>query len=680
VSQKKFLEASGEIDRLELLATRVRRSAVEYITRSGSGHPGGSLSIADLLTAVYFGRTYDPATGTWENLLRYDPADPLWSNRDRVILSKGHAAPGWYAVLAEAGFISREAFKIYRKIDCPLEGHPVMYRLQKRDGRTAASGIPGVDFASGSLGHGLSAAAGMALHALVYGYDYRVYAVVGDGDMQEGMTWEALLTIPNKRLVNLCAVYDYNRLQVDGGVDAINQLEPLRAKLEAFNWEVLEIDGHDFCAIIDAFDYFKNRSSSAERPLLIVAHTTKGKGVAEIENDYRYHALPLTLEAYERVEKRFLERISALEERISSRGGIAPAPAVGSKTGPLERTQDLSDIARRNPPSEYSQPTATRVGYGNALARLGEYERLFVLNADLAGACATTRFIERYPEDAAEPRDRRSLNVGVQECNMMTMGAALASCGKIPVVNSFGVFSAGRAWEMVRQDVSYPRLNVKIIGSHTGIALGEYGVTHQAVADVALMRALPHIYVVEPSDAIQADLLFEKIVVHDGPVYLRLGRNPVPLIYGGDNPWGVPPLRGFDLGTGYRIREGGDLTLIASGPIVVQALEVARRARESVRVIDMPTIRPVDEQIIEEAARETGWICTIQDHLENGGLNDAVGRVLLQKGLRVRFDFVALEGFARSGSAADLYEEFGLSAARIIGKLGLHPEEPAAAP
>jgi transketolase len=254
---------------------------------------------------------------------------------------------------------------------------------------------------------------------------------------------------------------------------------------------------------------------------------------------------------------------------------------------------------------------------------------------------------------------------------MMTMGAALASCGKIPLVNSFGIFSTGRAWEMVRQDISYPNLNVKIIGSHAGIALGEYGVTHQSTEDVALMAVLPNLTVIEPSDAIQADLLTEQIIQYQGPVYLRLGRNPTPLIYGKDNPWQVEPIRNFEIGKGYEIKQGTDITLIASGPIICQALEAARRVKQSVRVVDMPTVHPVDQAIILKAAEETGHICTVQDHQENGGLNDAVGRILLKNGVSVKFDYIALSGYAESGSAEDLYEKYGLSANRIIEKLGL---------
>jgi transketolase len=674
MAQRKFLDQAGEIDRLKLIAAKTRKNALENITKTKAGHPGGSLSVADMLTALYFGRTCDPESGLWENILRYDPADPLWPNRDRLILSKGHAAPALYAALAQAGFFSEDLLKIYRKIDSPLEGHPAMYRVHEENGRMVEHGTKGVDFSTGSLGHGLSAGAGMALHAKVYGYDYHVYVILGDGDMQEGMTWEACLAIPNKRLNNLCAVIDCNRLQVDGRTDDINRLDPLARKLEAFNWEVKEIDGHDFYALIDVLYEFKKTRNENARPLMIIANTIKGKGASEIEDVCKYHAVPLNDEEYGRAETECLALIDNLERKVLDRTQSEVKVRPVFKRPAPEKKQDLEEIIRRNPCQPYREPTATRIGYGNALARLGEFEKIFVLNADLMGACGVTAFCEKYPENAEEPLRRRSMNVGVQEANMMTMGAAMAACGKIPVVNSFGIFSTGRAWEMVRQDIAYPKLNVKIIGSHTGIALGEYGVSHQAIADVGAMHILPGIVILEPSDAIQADLLFEQVLQFDGPVYFRVGRNPTPLVYAEDNAFGVSPIREFQIGKGYRIKEGKDITLICSGPILIEALKVAGLVKESVAVIDMPTIRPVDEKLVEEAAKQTGRICTIQDHYENGGLRDEVMTVITAHRIPVQLDHVSLSGFAKSGSPADLYEKYGLSANQIIKKLKLAVE------
>ena len=195
--------AVREIKRLELMACRIRRDSMEYVTKSKVGHVGGALSVTDLLSALYFGHTYDEGKKAWEPVLVNNPQEPLWPERDRVVLSKGHACPAWYAALAHAGYFSKEDLKIYRKIECPLEGHPVMYQAAEGDEGPMEHGTKGVDFSSGSLGHGMSVAAGLALNAKIYGHQYLVYAMLGDGDLQEGMTWEALMCIPNKGLNGL---------------------------------------------------------------------------------------------------------------------------------------------------------------------------------------------------------------------------------------------------------------------------------------------------------------------------------------------------------------------------------------------------------------------------------------------------------------------------------------------
>jgi len=404
MSQQKFLEQAGEIDRLALIATKIRKQAMENITRSKVGHPGGSLSIADILTALYFGNLYNPDTDLWEPLMRYDPRNPLWPSRDRFILSKGHAAPALYAVLAQAGFFSEELLKIYRKIDSPLEGHPAMFRIFPENGQMAEHGTKGVDFSTGSLGHGLSVAAGMALHAKVYGYDYRVFVALGDGDMQAGMTWEACLAIPNKKLNNVCGFIDYNRLQVDGSVDDINCLDPLEKKLGAFNWDVRVLDGHDIAALVEALAFFNISRKQTAKPLMIIANTIKGKGASEIENICKYHAVPLEIDEFERAEHECLLKIDRLEKKIAARkpGEMKTKPLV--KSAPDGKKQDLHDIISRNPPQVYTEPTATRIGYGNALARLGEYEKIFVLNADLTGACGAADLCARQPVWNCSPK------------------------------------------------------------------------------------------------------------------------------------------------------------------------------------------------------------------------------------------------------------------------------------
>ena len=251
-----------EINELQAIAKGLRRDIVEMIYRAKSGHPGGSLSIADILAVLY-----------WKEM-NVDPKNPKMENRDRFVLSKGHAAPALYAVLMEKGFASKDLIPTLRRWHSPLQGHPDMKKL------------PGVEMSTGSLGQGLSAANGVALSAKIYKNDYRVYTILGDGELQEGQVWEAAMTAAHYKLDNLVAFVDSNNLQIDGNVTDVMNVAPVAAKFEAFNWNVIEIDGHNYEEIINALE--KARSVKG-KPTVIVAHTVKGKGVSFMENNAGFH-------------------------------------------------------------------------------------------------------------------------------------------------------------------------------------------------------------------------------------------------------------------------------------------------------------------------------------------------------------------------------------------------------
>ena len=253
--------------RLEAIARECRVQIIRMLTHAGSGHPGGSLSVIDILTAIVFGR------------LRYDPKRPDWPDRDRIILSKGHAVPALYAVMAKAGYFPTEKLITLRKLGSPLQGHP---------DRTA---LPGIEAATGSLGQGLSIAVGEALGLRLAGSPARVYCILGDGEIQEGQVWEAAMSAPQlgqpkHPLDNLVVIIDYNKIQLDDFVAKIRDLEPLVGKWKAFGWPVIEIDGHDVDQIGKALD---QAETTKGLPTLVVAHTVKGKGVSFMENKVDWH-------------------------------------------------------------------------------------------------------------------------------------------------------------------------------------------------------------------------------------------------------------------------------------------------------------------------------------------------------------------------------------------------------
>ncbi len=256
---------------LKKIAVNVRKGVIEGTFNAKSGHPGGSLSITDIVTYLYFEK------------MNVDPKNPDDENRDRFVLSKGHTAPALYAALAHRGFFPVELLKTLRKPDSILQGHPSMRYT------------PGVDMSTGSLGQGISAACGMALGAKLKGKDFKVYVPLGDGEIEEGQVWEAAMFAGNRRLDNLVAIVDYNNLQIDGSLDEVNSPYPIKEKFEAFNWNVVEINGHCFCEIEDAFN---KADECKDKPTCIIAHTVKGKGVSFMEDKCDWHGSAPNAEQY----------------------------------------------------------------------------------------------------------------------------------------------------------------------------------------------------------------------------------------------------------------------------------------------------------------------------------------------------------------------------------------------
>lgn len=261
-----------EIECLKNIAKEIRVDIIEMLYRAGSGHAGGSLSSVEIIVSLYF------------KVMKVDPNFPQMVDRDRFILSKGHGAPALYAVLARRGYFDKRKLNTLRQVESILQGHPDMKRT------------PGVDFSSGSLGHGLSVGCGMALGARFAGIKNHVFVLLGDGELNEGQIWEAAMAASKFNLTNLIAIIDRNRLQLDGTTQEIMPLEPLKEKWKAFNWHVLEVDGHDISSLVHILE---NAKSYNKAPVVIIAETVKGKGVSFMENNYIWHGKPLSREEYQ---------------------------------------------------------------------------------------------------------------------------------------------------------------------------------------------------------------------------------------------------------------------------------------------------------------------------------------------------------------------------------------------
>ena len=301
---------------------------------------------------------------------------------------------------------------------------------------------------------------------------------------------------------------------------------------------------------------------------------------------------------------------------------------------------------------------ATREAYGKALAEFGEkYPNLVVLDADLANATKTNTFQKVFPD--------RHIDCGIAECDMMGIAAGLSTVGKIPFASSFAMFAAGRAYEQVRNSIGYPHLNVKIGATHAGITVGEDGASHQCLEDLALMRVIPGMVVINPSDAVEARAAVQAAIEYVGPVYLRFGRAAVPVINDREDYH-------FEIGKGVLLREGSDVTIVATGICVSEALDAAEKLAEegiSAEVINIHTIKPLDEELILKSAKKTGKVVTAEEHSIIGGLGSAVCETLSEKAptplLRIGMNDI----FGESGSAGALVAKYGLDAAGIAGKV-----------
>jgi len=611
------------VERLSTIANRLRRHVIKMTYAAGSGHPGGSLSAAEMMTALYF------------HELRIDPSRPDWPDRDRFIMSKGHACPVWYASLAERGYFPVEDLLSLRHISSHLQGHPDMRKT------------PGVDMTAGPLGNGLAAGAGMALGARIMGRAYRVYVMVGEGDMQEGCTWEAAMLAGHHRLDRLTVLIDYNRSQVDGKSDDIVSLDPVADKWQAFNWAVREIDGHDLEQVLAALDWARGVT---DKPAAILAHTLKGQGVSFMEDRHEWHgtapnaeqaqlALHELGEDWQPPLARRTEPSSAPARPVEPEAPPVPAPAAAQA-----QLRPWDDRPRR----------ALRKAFGQTLLSLGEeLPNLVVLDADISTSLKTVAFGQKFPE--------RHINFGVAEQNMMLGAAGLATTGLIPLACTYATFATLRACEQIRSFICYGNLNVKVVSSHGGLEVGWDGPTHQGTEDVAMMRAIPNMTVVVPADAVAVPSLLRQAIELEGPVYFRMGRNPVPVLYESG--------QSFQLGQAITVREGRDLTIVGMGVMVGLALDAAELlAGEGVetRVLDMHTVKPLDGAALERAARETGAIVTAEDHTIVGGLGGAVAEHLASHHPVPLMRVGVPDVFCRSGDPADLFAMYGMGVQDIV--------------
>ena len=645
------------IEELKDAAKLMRGYDLVALCAAGSGHAGGTLSIMDITAALYL------------KVADHDPKNATWSDRDRIIWSTGHKAPSLYLGLAFAGFCPAEDVALLRKLWTPYQGHPHWLKL------------PGVEVSTGSLGQGLSLAVGIALAGKLARKNFRTFCIMGDGEQQEGQIWEAAMEAAHHQLDNLVGIIDVNRLQIDGRVVDVMNVEPLEEKYRSFGWEVLGIDGHDMQQVVEALEKAK---AGVGKPVVILADTIKGKGVSFMEDLAGWHGKSpnheellkglAELGVTDRIPYQKMLDIAKFYQVEVDRRLDAKMPKFTRNY--WWNAQDTMKVKME----------PTRKGFGQSLAKNGDDERVVCLGLDISGSITISDFYASKPE-----RKRRWISMGIAEQSATSAAAGLAKEGQLPVLGTYATFAAARNLDQIRTSVCYGNFNVMIAGAHGGVSVGPDGATHQALEDLFAMCGLPNMSVVVPCDAVETRKATDYLLLrHQGPKYVRFAREATPIVTNEDTP--------FQFGRANVIRlrrespnfleafetvvcseycnEGEDLTIIACGPMVPEAMRAAWILKKDfgyeTRILNLHTLKPIDTAAILHAARETGVVITAEEH-QIGALAWRVSSVITETPLLYGIPVITgaigvKDRFGDSGAPWELIKEFEVSAEHIAHK------------
>lgn len=637
---------------LHTFSTSCRRSIVEMVKNSQSGHPGGSLSALDIFATLYAFR--------------------LTETDEKIVISNGHISPAVYSVLAECGVIDKkDVIANFRKFGSKFEGHVSRH-------------IPGIHFGTGPLGVGISAAVGMAIAEkrntnpqtplsggtksslnLVEKGVKRVFCMVGDGEMQEGQVHEAALLAAQEKLNNFTVFVDYNNLQISGTlaeVCDINIAEFFRSK----NWDVLEIDGHNFAEIWSAINH------TSDKPVAVVAKTIMGKGVVGME-EYgqnmcsKWHGKAPAPEMADEILKTTLQLSDEEKEvlvKFRENRNFQPKSGEFHKFG-----EKMSEInTGTNIVYKSDELTDCRGAYGKALLDLAQKNpRIMALTADLGGSVMTKFVAAELPAQFVE--------CGIAEQNMVSAAGGMSLMNKIPFASTFGAFISSRAKDQARvNDIN--ECNTKLVATHCGLSVGEDGPTHQAIDDAGSFLGMFNTGVIEPADPNHCDRIIRYIASHWGNFYVRMGRAKLPTLTKED---GTPFFAGnyeYKYGQTDILREGSEITIVATGPCVQEAL----KARENfanpkqVEIVITSSIKKFD-QILLDSLKKTGKFITVEDHNPYSGLAAAVDKFISDNEINYASGGVkkvanlAVTAYELSGKAPELYHHAKIDSEAILEQL-----------
>ena len=614
--------------------SRCRRAIIQMTSLAGSGHPGGSMSSLDTYLTLWA-------------CANVDPADPWKEGRDRIVVSHGHTSPGVYSVLAELGFVdNQEAVSSFRSTQNLFEGH-----IERE--------IPGVEWTTGNLGQGLSAACGMVLGDRIHGREIRAFVPMGDGEQQKGQISEARRFAVKYNLHGITAIIDRNRLQIGGDTDDIMP-QDLRAGWESDGWHVVEIDGHDAAAIYGAL---REAGEDSSKPWCIIANTVMGKGVSFMEDKADFHGRALNKEELaaavaELGEPTDLWDMAPLEERRARRleSTVPTLPRVNVNLNPGNAVT-------------YDAETKTdcRSAFGRALHEVaqatdGSNPPIAAFDCDLEGSVKLNAFHKDYPD--------HFFQAGIQEHHTATCAGALSTCGVTTVFADFGVFGVCETYNQHRlSDINHAE--IKIACTHIGLDVGEDGKTHQCIDYVGLLRNIFGMRIFVPADPNQTDRVVRHALTTPGMAFIGMGRSKLPTIL---DESGNPFFGGeytFEPGQVDFIRRGNSGLVVAMGTPTGQAVAAVDALRADgldVGLAHIATPDRIDASSLAEIARQP-FVVTVEDHSVNTGLGSCLAEALFDHGSALPHLRIGVENYAPSGPSTEVYRHCGLDADSIREKV-----------
>lgn len=609
-----------KIQNLKDVANKLRILSIKCTNAAGSGHPTSCCSMAELTSVLFF------------HTMKYKVSDPRDQSSDRFVLSKGHSAPILYSAWCMAGLFPESELMQLRKLGNDLEGHPTP-RLNF------------VDVATGSLGQGLSCAAGMAYTGKYFDKgSYRVFCLMGDGESAEGSVMEAANFAGFYKLDNLVGIIDINRLGQSDPTSLQHEMEVYQKRWESYGWNAVVVDGHDVEAICRAY---YDAEQAKGRPTMILAKTYKGKGIPGIENELNWHGKALggkADDAIAAIEAQMVDKdISG--EKLNTQVVADDVKPVDPSAIPLSEKPNYAADAK----------VATRHAYGTALAKLGRSsDRVVALDGDTKNSTFAITFQKEFPD--------RFIECFIAEQNMLGVGMGCATRDRtVAFASAFACFLS-RGYDQIRMG-AISQTKLKMAGSHVGVSIGEDGPSQMALEDIAMFRAINNCNVFYPSDPVSCERAVELCANQPNMCYIRTSRPATAVLYGADEP--------FAVGKGKVVRQSdSDKCLLIGAGITlhecIKAQETLVGKGINCRVFDPFCIKPIDaEGIISNAKACGGNIVVVEDHYPEGGVGEAVSSaVSMEAGIRVQR--LAVTGLPRSGPPMDLMEMYGVSAKQVI--------------